>query len=126
MSTTATGPSAAPAETVPVKAVLFPGRSDGNTDVDGLSFGFIADRARRVHGLQLTLGYAQVDEQLRGIQLSVGANASGGDMHGGEIAVGANVATGNVHGAQIAAGANVATRRRARRADRGWRQRGRR
>ncbi|MFL5305954.1 MAG: caspase domain-containing protein [Polyangia bacterium] len=109
VSATASAPSAPPAETVPVKAVLFPGRSDGNTDVDGFSFGFIADRARRVHGLQLTLGYAQVDEQLRGVQLSVGVNAVGGDMHGGEITVGANVVTGNVNGAQIAAGANIAT-----------------
>jgi hypothetical protein len=109
LSTAPTQPSPASGGTVPVKAVIFPGASDGNADVDGFSFGFIADRARRVHGLQLALGYAQVDQALRGIQLSIAANAAGGDTYGGQIAVGANVTTGNAHGAQIAAGANVAT-----------------
>ncbi len=108
VSTTATGGSAPPADTVPVKAVLFPGHSDGNIDVDGFSLGFIADRARRVHGLQLALGYAQVDQQLRGLQLSIGANASGGTVSGAQIAVGGNIAEGDVHGAQLATGLNLA------------------
>ncbi|HVT08175.1 MAG TPA: caspase family protein [Polyangia bacterium] len=103
-----TAAPAEPVQTVPVKAVLFPGATDGKIDVDGFSFGFIADRARRVAGLQLSLGYNQVDQQLRGFQLSIGANGSGGDTHGGQIAVGANVATGSMHGAQLAVGANVA------------------
>jgi len=108
VSTAPVAASPARAETVPVKAVVFPGAADGRVDVDGFSFGFIADRARSVHGFQLSLGYAQVDQQLRGIQLSIGANASGGDMHGGQIAVGGNVVRGDVHGAQIATGLNLA------------------
>ncbi|HVV17598.1 MAG TPA: caspase family protein [Polyangia bacterium] len=97
-----------PPAAVPVKAIFFPRAADGDVDVDGFSFGFIADRARRVHGLQLALGYAQVDDRLRGIQLSVAANTAGGEVHGGQIAVGANIATGDLHGAQVAAGVNVA------------------
>jgi hypothetical protein len=91
----------------PVKAVLFPTGADGNVDVDGFSFGFIADRVRRLHGFQLSLAYGQVDQQARGLQLSIGANLAGGGYHGGQVAVGGNVARGYGSGAAIAVGANV-------------------
>ncbi len=100
-------PGAPSPHRVPVKAVLFPMSSDGDVDVDGFSFGFVADRARSVHGFQLALGYAQVDQQLRGLQLSVGANLAGGGYHGAQIAAGANIARGMGQGLALSSGANV-------------------
>ncbi len=100
--------TAAPSTTrVPLHAVLFPMPSDGKVEVDGFSFGFVADRARSVHGFQLSLAYDQVDEDLHGAQLSVGANVVGGGYHGAQIAAGANVARGASRGLTLSAGANV-------------------
>ncbi len=90
-----------------VKAIMFPTAGDGDVDVDGFSFGFIADRLRRLHGFQLALAYAQVDQQAHGLQLSVGANVAWGGYHGAQIAEGANIARGFGYGATFAAGANV-------------------
>jgi hypothetical protein len=86
---------------------LFPMPGDGELDVDGFSFGFVADRTHSVHGLQLALGYNQVDADLRGLQLAVGVNAVGASYHGGQIAAGANIARGRGDGLALAAGANV-------------------
>jgi Caspase domain len=99
------GPAPAPAR--PVKLILFPTGSDGDVDVDGFSFGFIADRVRRLHGFQLSLAYAQVDQELHGWQLAVGANLTGGPYHGAQLAAGLNIGTGGGQGLQLSAGANV-------------------
>jgi hypothetical protein len=96
-----------PHETASFRAGFLPRPSDGNTDVQGLSFGFIADRVARMRGLQLSLGYNQVDEQLVGTQLAVGANLTLGGFRGTQIAAGANLAHGEARGLQVAAGANV-------------------
>ncbi|HXJ23607.1 MAG TPA: caspase family protein [Polyangia bacterium] len=101
----AAAPALAPPK--PLKLILFPTASDGEVDVDGFSFGFIADRVRRLHGFQLSLAYAQVDQSMRGWQLSVGANLAGGPYHGAQLATGLNLATGGGHGLQLSAGANV-------------------
>ena len=101
----ATAPASGPAR--PVKLILFPTAADGDVDVDGFSFGFVADRVRRLHGFQLSLAYSQVDLESRGLQLSVGANVAGRGYHGAQIAVGANITRGYGHGAAFAAGANV-------------------
>jgi hypothetical protein len=93
-------------ETTPFKAGFIPRGADGRTDVDGFSFGFVADRAARLRGMQLSLGYNQVDADLHGLQLTVGANVAGWS-NGAQISVGANIARGDVRGAQVAAGANV-------------------
>jgi hypothetical protein len=103
---TLTAPAAPEPPARPVKAVLFPTAADGLVDVDGFSFGFIADRVRRLHGFQLALAYAQVDQQSRGLQLSVGANVAGGGYRGAQITTGLNIATGESHGLAMAAGGN--------------------
>ena len=95
-----------PHETTSFKTGFIPRGSDGRTDVDGLSFGFIADRAARLHGMQLSLGYNQIDAALHGLQLTVGANVAGSG-NGAQISVGGNIARGDSQGAQVAAGANV-------------------
>ena len=88
------------------KAGFVPRTADGVTDVEGFSFGFLADRAARLRGMQLSLGYNQVDGGVHGLQLTIGANVTGG-LGGAQIAVGANIARGDSHGVQIAAGANM-------------------
>lgn len=93
-------------ETTPFKAGFIPRGVDGRTDVDGFSFGFVADRAARLRGMQLSLGYNQVDADLHGLQLTDGVNVAGTSV-GAQISVGANVARGSSGGAQVAAGANV-------------------
>jgi hypothetical protein len=95
-----------PHELTSFKAGFVPRTSDGVTDVEGFTFGFIADRAARLRGMQLSLGYNQIDGGVRGLQLTVGANVAGG-LGGAQVAVGANLARGDSHGVQIAAGANI-------------------
>ncbi len=105
--TTAPADAGPPHETTAFKAGFVPRDSDGRTDVDGFSFGFIADRAALLRGMQLSIGYNQVDRDLHGLQLSVGMN-NAGPISGAQIAVGANLARGGGHGVQVASGANVA------------------
>jgi caspase domain-containing protein len=100
-------PAAAPHETTSFKAGFIPRSSDGRTDVEGFSFGFIADRAASLRGAQLSIGYNQIDGTFRGLQLTTAVNVAGNLTSGAQIAAGANLAGGNGHGAQIAAGANV-------------------
>jgi hypothetical protein len=102
----------APHDQASIKLGFFPRGVDATTDVNGLSFGFIADRAARVRGMQLSIGYNQVDENLRGVQLSVGANVVVGDARGAQMAAGANITGGEAHGAQLSSGANLARRAR--------------
>jgi hypothetical protein len=99
-------PAEQPHELTSFKAGFVPRTSDGVTDVEGFSFGFIADRAARLRGMQLSLGYNQIDGVARGLQLTVGVNEAGG-LGGAQIAAGANIARGGANGVQIAAGANV-------------------
>jgi hypothetical protein len=103
----ATSPAGAPHENTSFKLGFVPRSVDGRTDVDGFSFGFIADRAASLRGAQLSLGYNQIDGALHGLQLTIGANVAGNFASGVQLAVGANLARGNGHGVQIADGANV-------------------
>src|SRR6185437_7527400 len=103
---TTPGEGEPPHETTSFKTGFIPRGSDGRTDVDGLSFGFIADRAARLHGMQLSLGYNQIDAALHGLQLTVGANVAGSG-NGAQISVGGNIARGDSQGAPLGAGANV-------------------
>ena len=100
-------PAEPPHETTSFKAGFIPRAVDGRTDVEGFSFGFIADRAARLRGAQLSLGYNQIDGSFRGLQLTTAVNVAGSFTTGTQIAAGANLAGGNGHGVQIAAGANV-------------------
>ena len=126
-ATTAVAPAAAASavETTTWKAIMFPRDVDGRTDVNGFSFGFIADRARRVRGFQFGIGWAQTDEELRGMQLAAvvslaqgrvrgfqltgAANILRGDGRGFQLTGGANVVDGSYTGFQLAGGANVTT-----------------
>ena len=100
-------PTAAPHETTSFKAGFVPRSVDGRTDVEGFSFGFIADRAASLRGAQLSLGYNQIDGTFRGLQLTMAVNVAGRLTSGAQLAAGANLAGGNGRGAQLAAGANV-------------------
>ena len=97
----------APHETTSFKAGFIPRSVDGRTDVEGFSFGFIADRAASLRGMQLSLGYNQIDGAFRGLQLTTAVNVAGNFTSGAQIAAGANLARGNGRGVQMAAGANV-------------------
>ncbi|HEY4395172.1 MAG TPA: caspase family protein [Polyangia bacterium] len=103
---TPAGEPAQPHARTNFKAAFFPREMDGRTDVDGFSFGFIADRVASLHGIQLSLGYNQVDGDLHGLQLATAMN-NAGRIDGVQLAAGANLARGNGRGAQIAAGTNV-------------------
>jgi len=99
--------AAPPRETLKYRLGFFPRDSDGNTEVDGFSFGFVADRAARVRGFQMSLAYNHIDEQLVGTQLAIGANFVMAGFRGAQIAVGANIAGGDSRGLQAAVAANV-------------------
>src|SRR6185369_14771804 len=103
----AAAPSGPAHEATSFKAGFIPRSVDGRTDVDGFSFGFIADRAASLRGAQLSLGYNQVDGAFRGVQVTTAVNVAGSLTSGAQIAAGANLAGGKGRGAQIAAGANV-------------------
>jgi hypothetical protein len=105
-----TSPAAAappPESSRPVKTILFPTAADGEVDVNGFSFGFIADRVRRLRGLQLSIGANLADQGYRGAQVAAGANLAGGYGRGVALAAGANVLYGDGSGAQLSGGANV-------------------
>ena len=65
-ATAGASPPALTSEPTPFKAILFPRAADARADVHGFSFGFVADRSRRVHGFQLALGWAQTDAESGG------------------------------------------------------------
>jgi caspase domain-containing protein len=104
--TSATAPPPA-AEPTSFKLILFPRAADAQANVHGLSFGFIADRSRRVHGLQLAIGWAQTDEDFYGLQLSAGANLVQGHIKGAQITAGANILRGSGRGLQLVGGGNI-------------------
>jgi hypothetical protein len=89
-----------------VKLGLIPRDVDATTDVTAFSFGFLADRAARVRGLQLSLGYNQTDEALNGMQLTVGANVARGTWRGLQLSAVVDLATGSGRGAQVSGFAN--------------------
>ena len=107
-ATTTPAPTDAGLEPTPFKAILFPfpGGADARADVNGASFGLVADRAARVRGLQLAVGYAQIDRHLHGLQLTAGANFVRGGFEGAQVTAGANIALGDGRGAQVVGGAN--------------------
>jgi hypothetical protein len=107
-ATASATPAPAMSEPTPFKAILFPRAADAHADVHGVSFGFVADRSRRVHGFQLALGWAQTDADLVALQLSVGANLVRGSFEGAQITAGANILTGDGRGLQLVAGGNIA------------------
>jgi hypothetical protein len=104
-TTAAAAPPAAEPQTF--KLTLFPTSSDAHANVHGFSFGFVADRAYRVHGFQLALGWAQTDADLFALQLSAGANLVRGSFEGAQITAGANIITGDGRGLQLVGGGNI-------------------
>jgi hypothetical protein len=106
-ATATAAPAPGPEPTTAFKLILFPRASDAQANVHGFSFGFVADRSRRVHGFQLALAWAQTDEHLHALQLAVGGNLVRGRFEGAQIAAGINVVKGTGYGAQIAAGGNI-------------------
>jgi hypothetical protein len=105
VTATATPPPAS--EPTSFKLILFPRASDAQADVHGFSFGFVADRSRRVHGFQLALGWAQTDQDLVALQLAVGGNLVQGKFEGAQIAAGINIVRGTGRGLQLVGGGNV-------------------
>jgi hypothetical protein len=71
-------------------------------DVHGLALGLVAERAARVHGLELALGMVQTDEELHGLQWALGAAVARGRTRGVQLGTFANVADGDFHGVQVA------------------------
>ncbi|HET6146624.1 MAG TPA: caspase family protein [Polyangia bacterium] len=97
-----------PLRSMPVHLGLVPMPGDGELDVHGLSFGFVADRVGGLSsGLQLSLGANMADQYMYGTQLTVGANILRGPGRGAQIAAGVNYAAQSFRGAQLADAANV-------------------
>jgi hypothetical protein len=86
---------------------LFPMSGDGEWDVRGLSFGFVADRVGQLSaGLQLSLAANLIDRGMAGAQLTVGTNILRGPGRGAQLSVGANYATDLWKGVQSSVGMN--------------------
>ncbi len=101
-------PPAPPLRSTSIHLGLFPMSGDGEVDVHGFSFGFVADRVGRLSsGLQLSLAANLIDLGMSGAQLTVGANILRGPGSGAQLSVGANIATDWFKGAQMSVGANV-------------------
>jgi Caspase domain len=89
-------------DTTSARLGIVPRAGDAHTDIRGFSFGFVGDRARRVLGFQLGLGWTEAQEQLRGLQLTVGGTIVKGDARGLQLAAGVTYAEGTFHGMQLA------------------------
>ena len=76
-------------------------------DVHGFSLGLVADRSRRVRGLQLAIGWAQTDESLVGLQMAAGAILTQGNFEGVQMSAGANILRGTGRGLQMVGGGNI-------------------
>jgi hypothetical protein len=113
VSAAAPAPAAAAPAGPPLRATslhlgLVPMPADGEVDVHGLSFSFIADRVGALSsGTQLSLGFNLIDQRMNGTQLTIGANVLRGSGRGAQVSVGANYAAGELRGAQLANGANI-------------------
>jgi Caspase domain len=97
-----TGAAALPRERVSTKLEIVPRPSDERTDVTAFSFGLVGDRAARLDGFQLGLGWTQADQRMHGLQLAIGATMAGGDVEGLQLANGVTYAEGRFRGAQLA------------------------
>jgi len=101
-------PPRTPLRSVPVHLGLVPMPGDGEVDVHGVSFSFIADRVGGLSsGLQLSLGANIAEQFMYGTQITIGANLLRGPGRGAQVSVGANLATESFRGAQLASGANI-------------------
>jgi hypothetical protein len=86
---------------------LFPMSGDGEVDVHGFSFGFVADRVGQLSsGLQLSIAANLIDRSMSGGQVTVGANILRGPGVGAQVSVGGNYATGFLRGVQSSVGMN--------------------
>jgi len=103
---TATATPPALSEPTSFKATFFPTSNDAHANVEGFSFGFVADRSQRVHGFQLAIGWAQTDVELLALQLSAGANLVRGSFTGAQVTAGANIVRGTGRGLQLVGGGN--------------------
>jgi hypothetical protein len=100
-------PSEPPMRSTWIHLGLFPMAGDGEVDLHGFGFGFVADRVGKLSaGLQLSLAANLIDREMTGAQLTVGANILRGPGSGAQLSVGANVATDWFKGAQVTVGAN--------------------
>ena len=106
-ATAGASPPALTSEATPFKATLFPNAADARADVHGFSLGLVADRSRRVRGLQLAIGWAQTDENLVGLQMAAGAILAQGHFEGVQMAAGATILRGTGRGVQMVGGGNI-------------------
>ncbi len=106
-TTTATAAELPASEPTSYKLIFFPRSTDARTDVHGFSFGFVADRSRRVHGFQLAIGWAQTDLDLVALQLAAGGTLVRGTFEGAQISAGLNIVRGTGRGLQLVGGGNV-------------------
>ncbi len=88
------------------KLGLIPRDSDATTDVTFFSFGLLADRAARLRGQQLSIGYNQTDEAMTGLQLTAGANLARGWWRGVQLSGVVNLGSGEGRGLQLAGAGN--------------------
>jgi hypothetical protein len=93
--------SLTPHKQMPVKLGLIPREDDATIDVTAFSFGFLADRAARLRGLQLSIGYNQTDEVMNGVQLTAGANYAHGTWRGVQLAGVVDLSVGSGRGVQL-------------------------
>jgi hypothetical protein len=101
-------PSEPPMRKTSVHLGLFPMSGDGELDVSGFSFGFVADRLGKLSGgLQLSLAANIIGREMSGAQITVGANILRGPGSGAQLSVGLNTATDWFKGAQMSVGANT-------------------
>ncbi len=106
-ATAGASPPALTSEPTPFKATLFPNAADARADVHGFSLGLVADRSRRVRGLQLAIAWAQTDENLVGLQMAAGAILAQGHFEGVQMAAGATILRGTGRGVQMVGGGNI-------------------
>jgi hypothetical protein len=92
--------AAASPERVSVQATLA-GFEPRALDVHGLSLGLVGARAARVHGVQLSLGVVQTDEELHGVQFALGATVARGRSTGAQLGAFVSLADGRFRGAQL-------------------------
>jgi hypothetical protein len=101
-------PSEPPMRKTSIRLGLFPVSGDGELDVSGFSFGFVADRVGKLSGgLQLSLAANIIGREMSGAQITVGGNILRGPGSGTQLSVGFNTATDWFKGAQITVGANT-------------------
>jgi hypothetical protein len=96
-----------PRQQVGFRVRFVPSDTDYLVDVQGFSFGLIADRAGGIHGLQLTSIFSQASQEVGGAQVSLGFNLGAGGFRGVQAALLGNF-TAQGRGLQLAGGINNA------------------